>query len=91
MRACLLEKEIMYVEYGLADFDDATLETVLTISVVTLVLSLIYSLVEIRGWASKRKSQAIKSRIRNLQTDWNCIKIKLNYGRKTLNLILLFE
>lgn len=84
----------MWISLGivkLADFDDATPETVITISVVTLILPLIYSLVEIRGWASKRKTQAIKSRIHDLQKDLNSIESKLNYECKILNLISLFE
>ena len=75
----------------LAGFDDATPETVITISVVTLIFPLIYSLGEIQVWKSKRKTQAIKRRIHDLQTELNCIESKLNYERKILNLILLFE
>ena len=68
----------------LAAFDDATPETVITISVVTLILPLIYSLVEIRGWVSKRK-------IHDLQMDLNCVESKLNYECKILDLISLLE
>lgn len=84
----------MWISLGivkLADFDDATSETAITICAVTLALPLIYSLVEIRGWASRRKTQAIKSRIQVLQTDLNYIESKLNYERKILNLISLLE
>lgn len=84
----------MWISLGivkLADFDDATPETVITISVVTIILPLIYSLAEIRSWASKRKTQAIKSRIHGLQVDLNCIENKLDYECKILNLISLLE
>lgn len=84
----------MWISLGivkLADFDDATPETVLTICVVTLVLPLIYSLVEIRGFVAKRKTQAAMNRLHALQTDLDCIESKLNYESKTLNLISLLE
>ena len=77
----------MWISLGivkLAAFDDATPETVITISVVTLILPLIYSLVEIRGWVSKRK-------IHDLQMDLNCVESKLNYECKILDLISLLE
>ena len=84
----------MWISLGivkLAAFDDATPETVITISVVTLILPLIYSLVEIRGWVSKRKTQAIKRKIHDLQMDLNCVESKLNYECKKLDLISLLE
>ena len=48
---------ISLVIVKLADFDDITPETVITVSIVTIILPLIYSLTEIRGWHQSTKQK----------------------------------
>lgn len=76
---------------NMADFDDATPETVVIISVGVLLLPLLYSATEFREWKARQKEQRIQVKMLYLQNELKSIEEKINHKQILIHLVDLLK
>ncbi len=73
----------------LAGFEDATPETVITLSVGILILPLIYSAGSLRNWVLQQKIKRLQNKKESLESQLNNIENQICHKRKTIKLTQL--
>lgn len=76
---------------NMADFEDATPETVITISIGVLLLPLLYSAAEFREWKARQKVKRIQDKMLHLQNELKSIEEKINHEQTLIHFVELLK
>lgn len=76
---------------NMADFDDATPETAITISIGVLLLPLLYSAAEFREWKARQKVKRIHDKMLHLQNELKSIEEKINHEQPLIHFVDLLK
>ena len=84
----------MFVSLGIVNtmkFEDASMETVLTIPICTLLPPTIYSIYLISKWAENKRNDKLRQKIYNCQQELSELEKQLNHRNALLNFITLIK